>query len=83
MYKLKIEKAPNSDVSVERYESDIQDIANTIPDKLSDVSDDGVSIKGNVLCFESSLGEQEIKELLKKTFSYHIDNMRFISLIKC
>jgi len=83
MYKLKVEKVPNSDVSVERYESDIQDIANTIPDKLSDVNDDGVSINGNVLYFESSLEEPEIKTLLKDTFSYHVDNLRFSSLIKC
>lgn len=83
MYKLKVEKAPNSDISKERYESDIQDIANVIPDKLSDVDDDAVFIDGNILCFESSLGEHEIKELLKDAFSYHVDNLRLSSLIKC
>jgi len=83
MYKLEVEKAPNSDVEVETYESDIQDIANTIPDILDDVSDDGVTINGNVLSFKSSLNEKEIKDSLENIFSYHFDSIRFVDLLKC
>ena len=83
MYKLEFEKAPNTDVNIERYQSDIQDIANTIPDKLVDVDDDGVSINGNTLSFESSLSKREIKDSLEKTLSYHASSVRFVELLKC
>ncbi len=83
MYNLEVKKAPDSDSEVEIYESDIQDIANTIPDALDDVVDNGVTINGNILSFESSLSEKDIKDLLKNIFSYHFDSVRFVKLIKC
>lgn len=83
MYKLEVKKAPNSDMEIDTYKSDIQDIANTIPDILDDVSDNGVTINGNILSFKSSLNEREIKDSLEKIFSYHFDSVRFIGLLRC
>jgi hypothetical protein len=83
MYKLEVKKNPNSDISTERYKSDIQDIANVIPDKISDVEDDAVAINSNTLSFDSLFSEKKIKGALKSTFIYHNDNVLFVSLSKC
>lgn len=82
MYKLKVKMAPDFDDSEEIFESDIRDIANSIPALLSDVEENMVEISGCVISFESSLSKEEIKKLLKDVFSYHFDNVRYESLDK-
>ena len=82
MYKIKVEQRERSDTTIQRYESALVDIANTIPDKIDDVADESVTIENDIISFHSSCSESEVKNLLWVLFSYHCYEVAFISISK-
>lgn len=80
MYKLILEKAKYHEEFECTFESDINDIAKSIPELLPDVAECGVFIFENEIQFQSQLSEKEIKNLLKDLFVHHFDSVRFSSL---
>lgn len=82
MYILKVKKSPDFDDEEERYRSDVNDIVISIADKLLDVDIDAIEVKGDEILFNSDLTEKNIKKLLKGVFSFHFENVRFVSLNK-
>jgi len=82
IYKIKVKKRENYDATIQRYESALVDIANTIPDKIDDVADESVTIENDIISFHSSCSESEVKNLLRGLFSYHCYEVEFISISK-
>lgn len=80
MYKLEIKKAPNSDVSNEKFERDVEDLLSAIDTNLPGESE--VSRNGNVISIQTTLTEKEIKDNMKPAFSHHFENIRFVPISK-
>lgn len=79
MYEIILKKSPNFDVSEEKYDSDVRDIANSL-ESICSTSD--VRICESTIYFYSNFSATDIKNRMKIVFSYHIDNVRFLSLRK-
>jgi hypothetical protein len=79
MYKLEIMKAPDSDASNEETDSDFDDLVSAIDINLPDGS--VVSREKNIIYIQTVLDEKELKKSMKPAFSYHIGNIRFVSIV--
>ena len=80
MYEMIIEKSPNFNDFDGIYASDVKDVASSLESILGGKSD--VEVNGNTITFNSDLSSDDIKTLMKKVFVYHIENVRFVSLIR-
>jgi hypothetical protein len=80
MYKLEVKKAPGSDSSIEEITFILEDLVSAIDINLPEGSK--VSRAGNIFSIETTLGEKELKKSMKPAFSYHFEDVRFVSVSK-
>ena len=78
MFKVNVIQAPDSDAHAEEFEFILDDLVNAIDTNLPETSQ--VSRSGNIYTIETTLSEEEIKEIMKPAFSYHFENIRFVSI---
>ena len=78
MFIVTVIQAPDSDADADEFEFILNDLANAIDTNLPETSQ--ISRSGNVYSIETTLSEKEIKDIMEPAFSYHFENIRYVSI---
>jgi hypothetical protein len=80
MYIIETMKSPDFDGTEFELESNYDDLVNAIYAKLPEESI--VALQGSVISIKTTLNEKELKDRMKPAFTYHFDNIRYVSIVK-
>ena len=78
MFIVTVIQAPDSDVDAEEFEFMLDDLVNAIDTNLPETSQ--ISRTGNLYTIKTTLSEKEIKDIMEPAFSYHFENIRYVSI---
>ena len=70
-YRFSVTRSDYYDFDQNHYRSNIQDVANSIPDIIPDVVEGAVTVEEICIFFQSFLKERNILDLMKSKFIDH------------